>query len=189
MAFDLMREKEADFVLDPEHVRESLGADGLVRDDGHLLIQAYEGLGPLVSGPRCRLDVLCSVDGLTRSSIWLVAEYGAPTGALLIVPLSATGAIAAANDTFNALDPAIAHICRPGEPIRAFYGWLFAGVTDTARRRVLKGAKKVCEGEFGFVPVYARAASPKGAATLTKLGFEVLENSNDQYVKHPGNVS
>lgn len=186
MALDLVGEKTVQFVLDPDHMRESLGADGLIRDNKQFLLQAYAGLGPLLSGPRCSPDVLLAVDAITNASIWLSIEYGAPTGALLIVPLNAAGADAAESGTFNALDPSPSHLCRPGGAMRGIYGWLFAGVTPVARRRVLRGAKKICEGEFGAVPVFARAATPAGASTLKKLGFVLRGSATDQYVKRAG---
>ncbi len=186
MAFDIAYEKTTTAILDPDSMRQTLGADGLLHDGGQFLIQAYQGLGPLISGPRCSPEVLLATDRITHSSIWLSVEYGAPTGALLIVPLTAAGAEACQSGAFTPLNPALSHVCAPGTAVYGFYGWLFAGKTSLARRRVVKGATRFCSGEFGAVPCFARAATAIGAATLIKLGFVLHGDCLDQYIKHPG---
>lgn len=180
------RETERVFSLNPIEMSGRLALDGLERADYCSLVDAYERLGGLIGEPRCSLATLWLTHCVTDTAVWLAYDGDEATGAWLVVALSEEGATAAEAGAFDALRPAHHQLCRPGDRVHAYYGWVFAGSTAMARFRVLRAAKRFCDGEFGEVPCYARAATVQGAVALAKLGFTPRADDPSSYRRIAG---
>ncbi len=120
------------------------------------------------------------------ASLFLAEEDGQLTGVLAFVLLNATGLEAVRNGAFNALSPAEAHIARPDEPARAFYGWGVAATTKASARRLIDGAREIMGGAAGGLPKFARPTTEAGHRLMReRLGFVDLPDCSDGLVWQP----
>lgn len=100
------------------------------------------------------------------------------TGILALVMLSAAGHDAIRRETFDALDPDLAHVAAVGEDPAALYGWGIAATRKMAARRLVDGLSAIANGPVGHLPYYSRAATPQGERLLIeRIGFRPYPGS------------
>ena len=152
--------------FDPElsaHVLASIGLDLASWDD---MAPVYSLAQTMIGGDVASADVMRRVQAHTGGSVYVCREGTAITGLLAWLPLTPKGLRALISGRFNGLNPALAHLCGPGQASSAAYGWGYAGTTRKASALVIKGTLLARREVCPQLPFFTRGSTPDGARIL-----------------------
>lgn len=121
----------------------------------------------MIGGEMADVATLRRVQAHMGAVVYIYREGLEITGFLASLLLTAKGQRALISGRFNGLDPALAHLCRPGEQPVAAYGWGYAGRTRRACAAVIRGAilgrRELCPE----LPFFTRGTTADGARLLS----------------------
>ena len=102
-----------------------------------------------------------------------------------MIPLSPAGLAAILEHRFDPRTPVDEHLCGPGEPFAAVYGWGIAGCTRKAAAKVVVGVNALRE-RFPDIPFFTRTATPAGAKVVRgRLGYSPYPGAPDDLLWNP----
>jgi len=160
-----------------ETLRQGLEAIGMfdARPDeiGPMREMAAALIGPGIASE----DAMASVFARTGYGIYLVREDGRITGVVALIMLNAAGLAAVEDDSFDPLDPNLAHVILPGESPAAVYSWGIAAATREAAKTAIAGCW-IMRAAAPYIPFFVRAATESGRRLLTeKMPFTAYPGS------------
>jgi hypothetical protein len=98
-------------------------------------------------------------------------EYAGLIGYYSFLHLNETGAIALENGTFDGINLDLSHLVKSGQKPTVVYVWALVA-RKVARIATVLVAKALGRDLYGGVPIYGRAATLGGVASLKGYGFE-----------------
>ena len=157
------------FLIDPENMREQMGAFGW-RTANADEVSELVALGErLIGGRLAGAETIAHVHEVTKLTAWV---YGDPLeGLYLIVPLSIRGLAAVQDNQFEPSAPDDAHLAGPQTLCAGAYIGIYGGETHAARKAAMTASGVVRVGVFSQVPCFARAATEDGARSMASLGW------------------
>jgi hypothetical protein len=140
----------------------------------------------LISEGIASAETFIAVQAITRASVFVYLEGRAVTGMLGLFLLRPAGLAAIDAGSFDAVNPDLTLVTRPGEMPAACYGWGFAGATNTGGGAAVKAAVALRNQLFWRIPVFTRTATADGVRViLGKMGYQKYREDDPTLVWLP----
>ena len=153
------------YLFDPMLTARALSSIGLEPATWDEMIQVHSLAQDMIGGEVADVVTLRNIQAHTGGATYVCHETGGITGFLAWLPLTPEGLRALIDGRFKGLNPAAAHLCRPGEAAAAAYGWGYAGAPRKASALVIKGTLLARREVCPQLPFFTRGATA-GASTI-----------------------
>jgi len=150
------------------------------------IVEAREFAAALIGGENVRPETIAWVQERTGAALFLAYEDGRLTGVWAAVLLTEAGVRACMDDSFNALNPDIAHVAEKGEEPAGAYAWGIGGSTKESAKRVVRFGAYLFQNPLAHLPCFARPVTPAGARlVIERFNFQRVPGSTTGLVWTP----
>lgn len=131
---------------------------------------------------------LASAETLTRCQqtaeavVFGYREADVLTGMMALLPLNGAGLRQLEAASFDARDPSLDLVSRPGEAPACYYAWGIAATTKDAARALIKASASLHTHLFWAIPSYTRAATEDGLRLMSSFGYRPYTKVDPQLI-------
>jgi hypothetical protein len=177
------------------HSRSSAAVDaiyaGLAEFDMHAatpeqMFEARELAVALIGGEIVSPSTLSWVHERTGAAVFVAHEDDRLTGVWAVVMLTEAGVRACHDDTFDALNPDVAHVAERWEEPAGMYAWGVAGSTKESAKRVVAAGANLYQNPLAHLPYFTRPTTAAGVRlVIERFGFQPVPASTSGLVWMP----
>ena len=154
------------YLFDPILSARQFSSNSLEAATRDEIIDVHSLARDMIGGDVAGVETLRRVHAHMGASVFIYRENTEITGFVAWLALTEKGQRALITGNFNGLDPAPAHVCRPGAVWAAAYGWGYAGRTRRGSAAVIKGVVSGRRELCPELPFFTRGATVDGARLL-----------------------